>query len=298
LISQRDAYFNKLFQQAKNDRNIILVSADMGAPALDQWRLELPHQYINVGIAEANAIGIAVGLARAGKKVFTYAIAPFISLRCYEQIKLGPCAHNMPITMIGVGAGFSYEDSGPTHHTLEDFSILATLPHMTVITVTDSVMAVGVAKVPQGPTYIRLDRAVREPIYNKLTFFDVGYHIVQFNPAWRTVVFTQGDLVHSFYGSPCTLIDIHTFPWKLGLGEELKKLLPFMYRVQACRIILAEENFQSPLYEQLTKEFGFPPMIHLKVDRNLGYTYEYGGRENIRKQYGLDKENLLSLLVD
>ena len=141
MISQRDAFFNRLFEYAKEDKDIILVSADMGAPSLDQWRLTLPSQYVNVGIAEANAIGIATGLAKLGKRVYVYAIAPFVSLRCYEQLKLGPCMHNLPITIVGVGAGFSYEESGPTHHTLEDVSIMSTLPHMEVVTITDSVMA-------------------------------------------------------------------------------------------------------------------------------------------------------------
>jgi len=296
MISQRDAFFNKLFQRAREDRDIILVSADMGAPSLDQWRETLPSQYINVGIAEANAIGIATGLAKLGKKVYVYAIAPFITLRCYEQIKLGPCTHNLPITIVGVGAGFSYEDSGPTHHTLEDVSIMSTLPHMCVVTITDSVMASHFANSrPSGPVYLRLDRSVTEPIYTRDLDFSFGYGIIQADPDYRTVVFTQGDLVHSFIGAKCTLIDLFSIPWKPELGRTLKKIHPHMYRDQPCRIILAEENLQSPLYEHITKELGFPPTMHIRVDKK--YTYEYGGRENIRKQYGLDMTTLRSLVV-
>ena len=73
MISQRDAFFNKLFGLAKDNKDIILISSDMGAPSLDKWREELPSQYVNVGIAEQNGIGIATGLSKLGKKCFVYA---------------------------------------------------------------------------------------------------------------------------------------------------------------------------------------------------------------------------------
>ena len=80
-MTQRDAFWNKIYQMQKQDRNLIVISADMGAPALDQVRRDFPAQFINVGIAEQNAILIASGLALLGKHVFAYAIAPFITLR-------------------------------------------------------------------------------------------------------------------------------------------------------------------------------------------------------------------------
>ena len=292
MISQRDAFFGRLFERAREDKDIILVSADMGAPSLDQWREVLPNQYINVGIAEANAVGIATGLAHVGKKVYTYAIAPFMSLRCYEQIKLGPCVHNLPITLIGVGAGFSYEDSGPTHHTLEDLAIMSTLPNMRVITVTDSVMASMLAAIDEpNPRYIRLDRAGREPFYTDTADFAKGYHIVQRRDT-GPIVFTQGDLVFSFIHEPCTLVDLFSVPWDYSqLFADLDNLT-----ISLDNYLLVEENFGSPLYERLTKNFGTPPTLHLHVDRRRGYCYEYGGREQLRKVYGLDENSLASLL--
>lgn len=127
-ITMRDAFLNRLYDIAKENRDIILISADMGAPALDKFRSDLSSQFINVGIAEANLVTIATGMALSGKKVFIYAIMPFVTSRCYEMIKVDLSLMNVPVTAIGVGAGFSYDDSGPTHHSTEDISIMRTLP--------------------------------------------------------------------------------------------------------------------------------------------------------------------------
>ena len=113
-LTQRDAFWNKVYESARLNRNIVVVTADMGAPALDNIRRDLAGQFVNVGIAEQNAITLAAGLALTGKNVFIYAIAPFITLRCLEQIRVEAAMMKIPINIVGVGAGFGYEDSGPT----------------------------------------------------------------------------------------------------------------------------------------------------------------------------------------
>ena len=106
-LSQRDAFFGKLYEIARRDRDVILVSADMGAPSLDKFRADLSAQYVNVGIAEQNMVTVASGLALGGKTVFMYAIMPFVTLRCYEMIKVELCLMNIAVTAVGVGSGIS-----------------------------------------------------------------------------------------------------------------------------------------------------------------------------------------------
>ena len=86
--SMRDAFFDRLYEIARDDRDVMLVSADMGAPSLDKFRKDLGDQYLCVGIAEQNMITVATGLALSGKKAYTYAIMPFATLRCYEIIRV------------------------------------------------------------------------------------------------------------------------------------------------------------------------------------------------------------------
>ena len=131
--TQRDAFWSRGYEAAREDRDIVVITADMGAPALDAFRSDLPAQFINVGIAEQNAVSVGTGLALAGKKVFVYAIAPFITLRCLEQIRVGQGIMGIPLTLVGVGAGFGYEDSGPTHHLVEDLAVMRAMPNMTVV---------------------------------------------------------------------------------------------------------------------------------------------------------------------
>ena len=105
--AMRDAYWDRIYELAKNDRNIVIVSADFGAPSLDKFRRDFPNQYINTGISEQNAVLLATGLALAGKKPIAYAITQFITLRCFEQIRIYPCGMDLPVTIVGVGAGAS-----------------------------------------------------------------------------------------------------------------------------------------------------------------------------------------------
>src|SRR3990167_11486297 len=103
----RDAFIKELYFRARSDKNIIFLSSEYGAPALDQFRRDLPKQFFNTAISEQNTISVAAGLALGGKKVYVYSIASFITLRCYEQIKIDLCCMNLPVTIIGVGTYYA-----------------------------------------------------------------------------------------------------------------------------------------------------------------------------------------------
>jgi len=179
--TMRDAFWDRLYEFAKDDKKVILVCADMGAPALDKWRKDLTNQYFNVGIAEHNMLGIASGLAKEGKNVYTYAIAPFITSRAHEFAKLNGGLMKLPIKIVGVGAGFSYDDSGPTHHTTEDISIMRAIPNLVVLSPSDSIIAEKFAEISycsKEPIYLRLDRQIQPNIYNinnKADYYKKGF---------------------------------------------------------------------------------------------------------------------------
>ena len=113
----RDVLIQEIFARAKTNSNLLFLSADLGAESLDQFRAELPAQFIYPGICEQNMIDVAAGLASARKTVFTYAMASFITARCYEQLKVALGAMNQPVTVVSVGVGLGYDDAGPTHST-------------------------------------------------------------------------------------------------------------------------------------------------------------------------------------
>ncbi len=155
----RDAFFEELCNIARKDRNVIILTGDMGAYKLEEFRKEKTGQVINVGIAEQNLINVATGLALGGKKVFCYGIAAFIIQRCYEQIKVNLCDMNLPVTLIGYGAGNYYERDGATHCILFDIDIMRVLPNMRIVTLDDPDSGKKVAQLgyeSKTPLYIRI----------------------------------------------------------------------------------------------------------------------------------------------
>jgi len=304
-ISMRDAFWNRLYEIARNNSDIVIVSADMGAPALDKFRKDLSGQFVSAGIAEQSAMLTASGLALGGKKAFAYAIAPFITLRCYEQIKMEWAAMNIPVTLVGVGAGFSYDDSGPTHHTIEDLSVMRILPNMTVNNITDSVMATAFADMSckmTSPNYIRLDREVLPNIYKEGTDFSQG--LTALKESNDIYIVATGNMVHRALEVANELekqsinvgvIDLYTFP----INEKL-----FLEKISnAKRIVTLEEHtlpggMGGAVAEVLADNNKLIPVKRIGLDCRKGYCYKYGGRGNIQSLYGLDKESLIKIVLD
>lgn len=173
----RDVFFKSLYNLAKKDSNVILLTADTGAICHDEFRKKLKKQYINVGIAEQNMIGVAAGLALSGKIVYVYGITPFVTARCYEQIRVDLGCMDLPVTVVGIGAGFDYSTLGPTHHGTEDFALMRVIPKMKIYAPCDSLMAeifVGLSYKEKGPKYIRLDRTGIPLVYKNKKDVDVS----------------------------------------------------------------------------------------------------------------------------
>lgn len=129
----RDIVINKVNNYAKFNKDFILVTADLGFGIFDDFRQSFSDQFINVGIAEQNLIGVSVGLAITGKKVFCYSIGNFPSLRCLEQIRNDAAYHEVNLCIIASGGGFNYGQLGMSHHATEDLGILRCLPNLTVL---------------------------------------------------------------------------------------------------------------------------------------------------------------------
>lgn len=196
----RDAFSDTLFALAKKDKDVILVTADTGAICHDEFKRRLKDQYINVGIAEQNMIGVAAGLAMCGKKVFTYAIVPFATMRCYEQIRVDLCCMGLAVTIVGVGAGFDYSTLGPTHHGTEDIAVMLALPGITIYSPSDSIMADALARASyrqRGPKYIRLDRTGRPLIYSSAKEIDIPQGFSVLRRGSDATIIATGRMVHS-----------------------------------------------------------------------------------------------------
>lgn len=171
--AMRDVFIEELCGRMHDDKNIFFLSGDFGSPKLDRLRELFKDRFINVGIAEQNLINVAAGLALEGYTVYAYAIAGFITMRCYEQIRINLALHSqlkdINVNLIGVGAGISYDMSGPSHHCLEDISIMRTLPNIEVFSVSDWCLAgkfVDYSITTKKPKYFRFDSKPLVNIYD------------------------------------------------------------------------------------------------------------------------------------
>ena len=141
--------------------NMVFLTGDLGFMALEPLRDVMGTRFINCGIGEQNMVGVAAGLAREGMNVWVYTIAPFCYARAFEQIRNDICLHSLPVCLLGNGGGYGYGVMGPTHHALEDYGVLLTLPGMTAYVPAfdeDVAAVVQRAAVSPGPAYIRLGR--------------------------------------------------------------------------------------------------------------------------------------------
>lgn len=160
----RNAFIDSLLKQAEKDESIWLLNADLGYSVLEPFANAFSERYMNVGVSEQNMAGMAAGLGMSGYKVFIYSIGNFPTLRCFEQLRNDVCYHNSNVTIVSVGAGFSYGSQGYSHHAIEDIGAMRLLPRMTVYSPCDpyetqSAVNEICSKPDHGPSYLRLGRA-------------------------------------------------------------------------------------------------------------------------------------------
>jgi transketolase len=177
----RNAFAATITELAALDKRIVLLSGDIGNRLFDGFKERCPDRFYNCGVAEANMTSMAAGLALCGLRPFTYTITPFGTTRAMEQIRIDACYHNVPVTIVGTGAGLSYASLGPTHHSCEDVALLRSLPNMTVLCPADAAevrQAIAAVLTLDGPAYIRLGKKGEPNIHREPPNFVIGKGLV------------------------------------------------------------------------------------------------------------------------
>lgn len=259
LIDMRDAFFEELVSQAKLNPNIIILSADHGAFALEKFAKNNPKQYINIGIAEQNMVGVSAGLAASGKIVFIYGITPFVSLRVLEQLTVDVAAMNLPVNVVSVGAGFTYSTDGITHQGLQDLAAIHTIPGMTILNSSDPENTKSFVKLAiesKAPHYIRIEKEKLSSLNRNISIEDSisqGYSVVG-NGKSALAIITTGLITHSVvqvinqiqqtFGLPIDVIDVHQVkPLKPNINDIL---------IDRTKILVVEESYDSILAKNLS----------------------------------------------
>jgi len=305
-IGMRDAFSEELYEWAKKERDIVLVTADTGAICHDKIRQELSNQYFNVGIAEQNMVGVGAGLAMTGKKPFLYAIASFATLRCYEQIRVDLCCMGLPVTVVGVGAGFDYNTLGPTHHSTEDLAVMRALPGMTILNPSDSLMAremVGYCVKKPGPKYIRLDRTGLPLVYDETTKPDINRGLTVLREGRDLCIVATGRMVKRALELADALEEnsIEAGVVDLFRIKPVNEVLLYETISRYSYIASLEEHFVtgglgSVVLETLSNNGKSHPIFRFGIPDK--FCREYGNRAYLQKVNNLDLESLTQAVLE
>jgi len=301
---QRDAFIEEVKKRLETDKDIYFLSADFGAAALDSLREMYPDNFIHCGISEQAMLDIATGLALQGKKVFCYAMAPFISLRAIEQIKCGPSMMNLPIAILSVGIGIGYADAGPTHYITEDFACMRSIINLNVYTLADASSAKRLAnQVLDNPElcYIRFDRHDQPelPVTNfkeDLTYRLMGDTVTPN----KVLLIGSGKMSH-------IISDVYKNRQMSVIGVDLIRAKPFPNTLkilieQAKGVVVVDEQTPSgslgaAVLEEMAKENLLNKKVKV-ITLPEEYLFENGGREYLLKKHGLSAENIEKTLND
>jgi len=300
----RDAVFQELYNLAEKDKNVILLTVDTGAFLLKQFQQNLPEQFFNVGIAEQNSMSVAAGLALSGKKVFVFGISNFVTLRCFEQLKLDICCMDLAVTVIAMGSGFMYSKDGPTHHMTDVLTLTRTLPGIALWSPSDFnsiTAATHAAYKSDTPNFIYMDRGPFDPVYAQNASFEDGVKTIRKGDSLTIVatgiMVTQAMQVAtelSKEGIECAVVDVYRL-------KPLDANLLFEQLQGSSKIITLEENVTSGglgslVCETLAQRGAGIPVKMLGISDQ--YRTEIGDREMLRSCCGLDKKSIIKTIKE
>ena len=307
----RDAFIVAITERMESDPSLFFLSADFGSPKLDILAQRFPERFINVGIAEQNLINIAAGLALEGHAVVAYAIAPFLSMRCYEQARVNLCllsqVRPMKVTLAGVGAGYSYDVSGPTHQALEDLSIMRALPNLGVYSPADSATAralAGLLLSETGIRYLRMDGKELPDVAPAPTAPELrqGFRLLRSGP--DVTLIATGYMVHKALEAAELLAQHHRVR---AAVVDIMALSPLdgpalLAALAGCPAVLSlEEGFVGKGgLDALLREMLWPT-AHRTRFKALGlphhYRFDIGGRDTLLAAVGLGPEQIAGQAV-
>ena len=297
----RDAFLAALTSLAEKDKDIILLTADLGYGVFEEFESRFPGQYFNVGVAEQNMTGVASGLSLEGKKVITYSIGNFPTLRCLEQIRNDACYHDANITIVASGGGFSYGALGMSHHATEDLAILRALPNISVVapcTANEAGEAITAMIQGGGVGYLRLDKTVAQD-------------------SDLTSSFAIGKSRRHKEGSDITLIAIGGILDEVNIAAiELKRLgidarVVGMHSIKPIDIdeiinattntggivTVEEHNKDGGLGSAISEvcmDFGVIPKKFLRIGLDNMYSSIVGSQQYLRSRYEMDSEAIVN----
>lgn len=296
----RDTFVRVLIELAKKDKNIELVTGDLGFGVLKPFWEQLPDQFTNAGIAEQNMTSLAAGMALEGKTVFTYSIGNFPTLRCLEQIRNDCAYHNANVKIVCVGGGFVYGALGMSHQATEDLAVMRALPGVAVFAPGDVVEAEECTKAIvncTGTCYLRLGRGGEKRIHDKINGFEIG-KAVKVHTGEKVAIFSTGAIFDEVEEAYAELTKkglkpaVYTFPTVKPIDietiEKVSRDFELIVTVEEHNIV---GGFGSAVAE-IMAEFAGERAALFRLGINNTYSVKVGKQSYLRKEYGIDGKSI------
>ena len=302
----RDTFVRTLIALAKEDKNIELVTGDLGFGVLKPFWEQCPDQFTNAGIAEQNMTSMAAGMALEGKTVFTYSIGNFPTLRCLEQIRNDCAYHDANVKIVCIGGGFVYGSLGMSHHATEDLAILRALPNLVVMAPADLVEAEECTKAlakTKGTAYLRLGRGGERRIHDRIVGFRIG-KAIKVHEGKQVAIFSTGAIFEEVTEAYDELKkqgydpSVYTFPTVKPIDREVIEEIGRNYEL----LVTVEEHnivggFGSAVAEVLAELLDKKArLIRIGIDDE--YSVRVGNQKYLRQQYGIDSTSIAKRIVE
>ena len=288
-VKMRTAFINELIVQARKRPEIFLVVGDLGYSVVEPFAKEFPDRYLNAGVAEQNALGVCAGLAREGYHPFFYSIANFSSMRGFEFIRNDICYHDLPVTVVSVGAGFAYGNLGYSHHAVQDIGVMRTLPNLAILSPADpgetTQCVQWLCEHPQ-PGYLRIGKAGEKILLGRQDNWD-GLATVLRNGQRKAIICTGSILSNVMEASPRKTIRPEVYscsklsPWNDSFTDRLSGY---------DSVLIVEEHVAAGGLASILREHGVRVSESICVPTHV--LNMVGSQDYLRKQSGMDADSI------
>jgi transketolase len=302
----RNAFARELTRLAENDPRVVLLMGDIGNRLFDEFRARFPERFFNCGIAEANMMSVAAGMALCGLRPVVYTIVPFVTARCLEQIRVDVCYHHAPVVIVGVGGGLSYASLGATHHACDDLALLRVLPGIKIVCPGDPTevhLALQAALAQDDPIYLRLGKKGEPVVHPEEPVFEIGRGIVLRSGTGITLLST-GNLLPTAVevadrleveGLAVRLVSFHTVkPLDEALLQECFADGVLVATLEEHSVI---GGLGGAVAEWLSEQTPQAARL-LRIGTPDRFLHETGGQNDARQRLGLDAESIARKILE
>lgn len=296
----RNIFIKTLNALASKDKDLYLITGDLGFNVLTDFMNSYPDQFINSGICEQNMTSVAAGIALEGKTVFTYSIGNFPTLRCLEQIRNDCSYHDANVKIVSVGGGFAYGALGMTHHATEDIAALRALPNTVVVApgdLTETEYATKAVYEYKGTCYLRLGKGGEKKIHKSINNFQIGKAIIM-NNGYDVAIFSTGGILEEALNASRELnqLNISTALVSFPTVKPIDKEVILSYANKVSLIVTVEEHniiggFGSAVAEILAENH--TKAIQVRLGMNDTYSSIVGSQAFLREYYGLSSSKIV-----